>query len=155
MAEQPSLELKSIIIPGEASVFADHPVTGDDDWERIHPIGMADGAECIVVINDLGDISIGAGAAVRNEFYHFPDFLVESRGITKINAQVKFLSLARKILAAGGAGARESVPDVPWSATCSVQRVPSQKRCSWRPPGSGYQPGAILLSVSDMVPSSV
>src|SRR2546430_10106207 len=51
-------------------------------------------------------------------------------------------SVGRLTVGGGAEPTSVSTPWRPWDATCSVQPEPSQYRCSWRPDGSGHQPGS-------------
>ena len=97
MAKEPSFHFQTVDISGEAAVFADDAVAWDDDRKGIEAIGVAYSPDGIVMIDDICDVCVGPGAAVGDQFDHFPDFDVELRSIAKIQFQIEFLECAGKI----------------------------------------------------------
>src|SRR5262245_9783177 len=63
-------------------------------------------------------------------------------GATPVRATSRTMrSVARVVVGTGLAPTGASTDWRPWDETCSLQRPPSHHRLSWRPKGSGYQPG--------------
>ena len=68
-------------VAGEAAIFGDDAVAGDDDGNGIGGAGAGDGADGFFASDGAGDLAVGARGAPRDAAEFFPDAALKSGGL--------------------------------------------------------------------------
>ena len=79
MVEEPGLSFESTAVAGERSRRPDHPVTGDDDRDRVGAVGGADGARGARRSQRFRDRAIARRLPGRNRAQRQPHLFLERR----------------------------------------------------------------------------
>lgn len=95
--QQPAFHVEAVKVPLEVAAFANDPVTGYDDRDRVVSVGQAHGANSLWVFQGFSNGRIGCGMAVRDLQKFFPDGNIKFGGPAPIELEVKFLQLPFKI----------------------------------------------------------
>src|SRR5882757_8833080 len=77
--QQARLRLKAAAEAGERAVRADHPMTGDDDRDRVGAVGPAHRAGGAGAADLFCDLAVAAGLAEGDPLQRIPDRALEGR----------------------------------------------------------------------------
>jgi hypothetical protein len=96
MGQQPFFAIETAAEAGQRAVGTDHPMTGNDDSDRIAAIREADGPRSVGIVQALGELSVAARLTERNFCQFAPDALLKL-GAIHAQRQIEFAALAGEI----------------------------------------------------------
>lgn len=95
--QQPAFHVEAVKVPLEVAAFANDPVTGYDDRDRVVSVGESYSAYRFRIFYRLSNGGIGGSMAVRDLQKFFPDGNIKICRSAPIELEVKFLQLPFKI----------------------------------------------------------